>query len=122
MGLGSCIGCNEGDASARERLGQAAADEPGSSAAAPTAPVVRAWGRAATTVGEWDGEQQPRAADEVPDDFSADLVTGEQVVGAAPGDAEQQEQRQGRAGVGEHQPVDRGRDVVVPDPHPAGEQ
>jgi len=72
--------------------------------------------------GQRDGEQQPRAADEVTDDLPADLVTGQQVVGAAPGDAEQQQQRQGRPGVGEHQRVDRRGDVVAPDPHPRGEQ
>lgn len=72
--------------------------------------------------GQRDGEQQPRAADEVADDLPADLVTGQQVVGAAPGDAEQQQQRQGRPGVGEHQRVDRRGDVVAPDPHPRGEQ
>ncbi len=69
-----------------------------------------------------DGEDQANGAGQRPDDLGRDVLGEEQLVGALPGERDEQEDRQRGSGVGEHDGVDGRGEVVAADPHRGGEQ
>ena len=71
--------------------------------------------------GQRHRQGQRDTADRRAGDLDGHALTGQHVAQGPVGDAEQQQQRQRAAGVGQHQGVDGAGDVVAADPHGADE-
>ena len=85
-------------------------------------PAPRLATSAASAGGDRHRGDQPDAADQRAHDLGGHVLRGTHVAERPAGQREQQQQRQRRAGVGQHQRVHRRGHVVAPDPHGRREQ